>query len=806
MPRFIPILAISGLLLGDVVSAQDFHGPVKRLLKEACVQCHDSTSDRLDLTKMKFDVGTPETFRQWERIFHRVEREEMPPATEERPHSKILDPALKALKQTLQATSLAQQERDGRVILRRLNRTEYNYTLKDLLGFSTDLSDSIPVENVSTGFDTVFSNQGLSPLHIESFLKAADSAMTSVIELGRKPKSKLKRFEYKQQEGVRRHLQKDKRKIVRELEDAIVMFSNASYIYKVHGLNLEHSGRYRIRAEAYGYQTQKPVILTLNAGNYKRGQTRVLGFFDLQPDTPRVVEVEATLQHGEYLFPGAEDLTIQPNGKNIWGVGAEDYSAAGIALKWIEVEGPLESEWPPPRTTQFLPNIEIRERKQVQWINNKHEQYELVAGPNPQEQIRNVIKNFAPRAVRRPVSQAEIDAFAKLGTDALEQGRSFRDAIAIAGRAVLTSPAFLFHASPAGTLNDYALAARLSYFLWKSIPDRELTELAATGRLHDSTVLRAQVERMLNDPKSERFVRDFANQWLRLADIDATSPDDRLYPEYEELLKLSMQGETYAFITHMLQNNLSTRFLIDSDFAMLNRRLAQHYDIPDVSGQTFRKVKLPQDSPRGGLITQAAILKVTANGTVTSPVKRGSWVLTHLLGEPPSPPPPGIGSIEPDTRGTTTIRETLNKHRNDQSCAACHQLIDPPGFALECFDVIGGFRTNYRSQGKGERSQEKLLGRNIWEYKIGKPVDSSGRLSDGSRFKDVQEFKQLLMRRHDQVARNVIEQLTVYATGAEIQFADHEVIDEIWNKSRDQEFGIRTMIHEIVQSRIFRNK
>jgi Protein of unknown function (DUF1588)/Protein of unknown function (DUF1585) len=218
-------------------------------------------------------------------------------------------------------------------------------------------------------------------------------------------------------------------------------------------------------------------------------------------------------------------------------------------------------------------------------------------------------------------------------------------------------------------------------------------------------------------------------------------------------------------------------------------------------------VQLPANSNRGGLLTQASILKVTANGTTTSPVRRGSWVLSNLLGQPPAPPPPNAGSVEPDTRGAATIRDLLEKHKSDAVCASCHKTIDPPGFALESFDVIGGYRKRYRSVGQGEQVPEaqKYLGRNIWEYKLGPAVDSSGTMASGEDFQNIQQFKQMLVKQREQVARNLIRQLLTYATGEEIQFADREVVNEILEQCRKKEFGIRTMIHEIIASRLFLN-
>jgi hypothetical protein len=256
----------------------------------------------------------------------------------------------------------------------------------------------------------------------------------------------------------------------------------------------------------------------------------------------------------------------------------------------------------------------------------------------------------------------------------------------------------------------------------------------------------------------------------------------------------------------LVVENLPVRNLIDSEFSFLNRRLAEHYGMTGVRGEQFRKLVLPEDGVRGGLLTQASVLKVTANGTVTSPVKRGAFVLTKLLGRVPSPPPPEIGSIDPDTRGTTTIRETLDAHRNVQSCARCHREIDPPGFALECFDPIGGFRTRYRSSGKGDWSERKLFGRRVYEYKEGPAVDASGVTAEGRTFKGIRDFKRLLLTQEEEVARNALSNLIVYATGGKIQFADRDEINQLVQRSREEEFCLRTMIHMVVQSQIFRNK
>lgn len=419
--------------------------------------------------------------------------------------------------------------------------------------------------------------------------------------------------------------------------------------------------------------------------------------------------------------------------------------------------------------------------------------------------------------------------------DRLEAKATFEEAMLTAYRAALCSPEFLLLREPVGKLDNYALASRLSYFLWSSLPDEELLRLAAEKKLSDLNILHAQTERMLADPKAERFIVDFTNQWLNLRLIDDNTPHSKLYPEFSPLLRDSMVGETRAFFRELLKQDLPAANIVDSDFAMLNQPLAAFYgdfDLEDftipqekprpkqpretlprpvtsaepIVGFELRKVSLPADSQRGGFLTQAAILKVTANGTTTSPVRRGAWVQRKIVGQPPNPPPPNIPAIEPDTRGLTTLREILAKHRADVSCAGCHRKIDPPGFALENYDAIGGFRPRFRALENGDRVTKPPADAGRHEFLLGLPVDASGELADGRHFADIREFKRLLLADEPQIARNFAEQLVVYATGTPVSFADREAIDAIINDTLRTRHGVRSTLHAVIQSQLFLNK
>jgi len=391
----------------------------------------------------------------------------------------------------------------------------------------------------------------------------------------------------------------------------------------------------------------------------------------------------------------------------------------------------------------------------------------------------------------------------------LKSGGAFADAMITGYTAVLCSPEFVCLEEKPGKLDDHAVAARLAFFLTNSAPDAELRAVAAKGQLRKPAVLRAQTERLLNGQKSQQFVNAFLDYWLDLRKTMGTAPDSALYDDYylDDLLTESALEETQQFFAELVRTDAPARNVVASDFVMVNERLAQHYGLPAFTGVAHRRVPVPADSPRGGLMTQAAVLKVTANGTTTSPVVRGVWIMERILGQPPPPPPAKVPAIDPDIRGATTIRQQLDKHRDQESCGACHVKIDPPGFALESFDVMGAWRDRYRATGDAAPPEKGFgHGGQKFVFHFAQPVDASGELPDGRKFADIREFKRLLVENEAQLARNLAKQLTVYATGAPVRFSDRAAIEKILQRSRPSHYGVRTLIHELVQSDLFLNK
>jgi hypothetical protein len=439
-----------------------------------------------------------------------------------------------------------------------------------------------------------------------------------------------------------------------------------------------------------------------------------------------------------------------------------------------------------------------------------------VASKNPREDADRLLRNFLTQAYREPFTDMDAARFLNVFDAASSTGSSFADAIVSMYNAVLCSPRFIYLEEKPGHLDDSALASRLSFFLQNTSPDDQLRQLAAAGKLHEPEILRAQTDRLLNDPKSQRFIDAFLDYWLDLRKMTATAPDATLYNDYylDDLLVESAEAETQLFFGELIKQNLPASNVISSNFSILNERLATHYGIPGVQGVSMRKMLLPPDGVRGGIITQASILKVTANGTTTSPVVRGAWIMERMLGKPPPPQPKGIAAVDPDTRGATTIREQLARHRTQESCNACHAKIDPAGFALESFDVMGAWRDHYRALGSGP--YDKGIGKNgqKFVFHTGQPVDPSGELPPGSsptlpaapKFKDVRELKALLLKDQRQIARNLVKQLVTYATGAPVGFGDRVSIEKILDRTEQGKFGIRNLIQEIVQSELFQNR
>jgi hypothetical protein len=800
----------------------------KAFLDKNCVACHRGANapGGLDLTSLAFDLGDTHTYGRWVRIHDQVQAGAMPPTGSPAGKASFL----KAIASPMIAHEKDRAARQGRSVLRRLNRYEYENTLRDLFSAPwLQLKDMLPEDGILQRFNK--SGQALDVSHVQMsrYMETAEQAIRWVLAAGnqtstqrryyaREQKRLLNRMRYS---SFNRHPERASIPILgfdaqpdvlaekvpitvgasdpktRELEAFATPAS--TYIgneYHFDQFTAPSGGKYRVTFSAYsiwihtifgpegrkdrkgwwrpdrektsrGRTTEPVTIYALSKG----GEKRLLGSFDVTPE-PALHPIDVYLLPGEQILPDASRLFRSRPGFT----GSPDSTkegTPGVAYRWMEVDGPVTSK-----------GLQL---------------------PQDPSQAEPSLRSFIARAYRRPPTETEVQRYLKIVHDRMKGG--LNEAMIAGYTAVLCSPGFLYLEETPGPLGGYALASRLSYFLWNAPPDQELRTLAAKGTLQRPEILKAQTTRLLDHPRSRDFVNAFLDYWLDLRKLGDTTPDVILYPDYylDDLLLESALQETQLFFNHLLAKNLPARNVVDSNFTMLNSHLARHYGLPPVEGVAMRQVQLPVGCVRGGLLTQASVLKVTANGTTTSPVLRGAWIMERILGEPPPAPPPGVPAVEPDTRGATTIRQQLDKHRAIASCAACHNKIDPAGFALENFDVLGGWRDRYRSTEEGEPVTG--LGKNghDFAFRLSQQVDASGQMN-GTKFSNVIELKQALLKDEHRIARNMVEQFVAYATGAPVAFFDRAEVERILTAARHDNYGMRTLVHQIVQSKLFTNK
>ncbi|MDA1212776.1 MAG: DUF1592 domain-containing protein [Planctomycetota bacterium] len=788
------VLSVAGSSADDA-----FEANVRPLLQQYCFTCHrgDEPQGDFSLETLNAEFGGAVQRRPWQKILVRLTSGEMPPEGKPQPTADERTLLRDAIASQIHDGEQRERATQGRVVFRRLNRTEYEHTINDLLGVHVELIDLLPLDSSSDGFDNVGDALHVSSFLLERYLEAADVALDAAIANGPQPPLIKQRYTLQDSHQVRSTTES----VYRKSDDGrVVMFSSSAWnAVSLSPFYPPHRGDYRFRLSTSAIQSDdKPVTYRVDAGlMLMTGKPHLVDYFDAPADETRIVEFTDSLQ-------ARETIRILPYGlehaNTLNKIGQENYTGPGLAVDWVEAEGPLHESWPPESHRRIFGDLPQAPAPTY----NRSDRVEVVSN-DPLVDADRILRNFAVRAFRKGVDDDDVQPYVDLFARKLEEGQSFEQSVRVALTAMLVSPDFLFLRETPGRLDDFALACRLSYFLWSSMPDDELFRLAAVGELtRNDDALHQQIERMLDDPKAERFVKNFTGQWLQLRDIDFTTPSVLVYPEFDDMLKESMLREVELFFTELINNDLDIANFLASDFTMLNGRLAQHYGIPDVDGWEFQKTTLPPESHRGGVLTMAGVLKVTANGTSTSPVLRGAWVLERILGVTPPRPPADVPALEPDIRGATTIREQLALHRDNAACASCHKQIDPPGFALESFDVIGGYREKYRFAGWRRDAEELTInGRKVY---LDLAVDPTATLPDGRSFANVDEFKQLLLDDKDQFARALTTKLITYATGGPPTEFDRPTIDAIIEKIHDNNDGFRSLIHAIVDSDLFQMK
>lgn len=757
-------------------------------LEKHCVECHDGEVKKggLDLTALAFKPEDRQSSKVWQRMIERVRDGEMPPSKKPRPAASDAARFVADVHAPLLAADRADVARNGRVHVRRLTRAEYEYAVHDLLGIDIPLDEFLPEDPATHGFQTVADGQQLSHHQLGRYLDVADLALDEAFTRalrGDKPFVRTLVPDDLDHNGRGNNRAPEHRK----RDDLSISWNMGLQFYgRMHATVMPEEGWYRVTIKgvhAVNPREDGSVWGTLRSGHCE-SNAPILYMMGLVEATsrPRDMVFEGWIQKGHRLELRPNDFTLRrpppgATGGSVSYVGRdlERDGYSGIAHKGMTIE-------------KFHPYADASEVARRLFAGRKVEDLRK----DPAGTLPAVIADFARRAFRRPVSSAEAAPYVDLALRSVKAGDPADVALQAACHAILCSPRFLTFVENPGALDDHAVASRLSFALWLSGPDEALLRAAAEGRLKDPAELTRQARRMLDDPKSERFIRSFTDQWLKLSQIDFTSPDPRQFPTFDPVLQESMLQEARAFVRETLRSDLPVTHVLDSGFAFLNGRLARHYGVTAkvTPGAGLQKVELPAAarSERGGIIGLGAVLKVTADGTSTSPVIRGVFVNERLLGVHIPPPPPNIPALgEPDIRGATSVRDRLEKHRSGESCMSCHRTIDMPGFALETLDPVGLKRMRY-GMGKGVK------------------IDPSGTTPDGKAFADLAEWKRLQLAHGDRLARGFAAQFLTYATGAAPRLSDEAALAAIPAQTAGQRYGMRSILLASLRSPVFLNK
>lgn len=773
------LLALSACLSGPAAAA--LPQPIATFLDQHCIECHDADVSKgdLDLDALDFDLTDPHAFQSWQKVFERVRDGEMPPKKKPQPEAADKDAFLAGLKTPLVKVESDYLAANGRVRSRRLTRTEYENTLHDLLGIDIPLKTLLPEDRASYGFETVADGQQMSQHLLARYLDVADIALTEAFDRAMKPEKPFQRQLTPQdlaKKGGGNYRGPDLRD-----GKSISWPIRLQFFGRMPATTVRDDGWYRITlrdVHAINPGADGVVWGTLRSGECSSAAPMLylVGLVEATAK-PRDMVFEAWIQGGHMLELKPNDNTLKTapsgaTGGNVSFVGRDlaKLGFEGIANRGIDIE-------------RIHPTSD-RDAVVKRLFDDM--------GPDAikPENLDRLVTRFARRAFRRPITDEQITPYREIARKSLADGDPLSEALRVAYRAILCSPRFLTFIEEPGPLDDHAIASRLSYALWVSMPDYPLIQLANEKKLRDPKVLAEQVDRLLAHPKAQRFIDSFTDQWLKLKEIDFTTPDTRQYPQFDVVVQESMAQETRAYFAELIRKDLSVTNLVDSDFAFLNERLARHYQTtqPVKAGEGLQKVSLKAEDRRGGFITQGAVLKVTADGTSTSPVVRGVFINERILGEHIPPPPPGVPAIEPDIRGATSIRDQLEKHRDNESCASCHQTIDPPGFVLENFDPVGVWRTGYGKGGRGAK------------------VDPSGSTPDGNDFADLTAWKHIYTERADQLARGFATHFLTYATGGPLRLSNEGALEQAVSSAATNGHGMRSLIRAAVKSEIFLNK
>ena len=848
MKRLALGLTLGAMLLGGSLAARTHptrtHPPAPSLpqgrgeqrgfLDKYCAPCHTGEKAKGNFRTDTLLTGSFQdraTKAKWAEAVNQLNSQLMPPRDAAQPTPAEVAMFVDGV--TAETKKAEDALKDKAPVIRRLTRDEYKNSIKNLTGVDFDTS-GFPADPSGGGFDNNARNLTVSPLHVELYANAAKQILDqALVEEGKpRPKKVLWRFDPKNTAMDSRRVKLDAKnnfvivnggKNTEEGDWVVVHHESWDKGVDARNFAVPVEGNYIIRLRAAGrvpsreqvtaaadkilaarrdqqlqqnpngarwhneaYQRDLKHFATDPIYGYGPPRVKVVQHLGSQPRT--VAEVDIT--EGPKTYEFATRFTTQSAGlnfhyaydipkvlENFWCQGNDAFARPELLIDWFELEGPIYDAWPPTSHTRILFPSPLRQS-------------------NEREYAKQVLQKFMRSAYRRPIAEAELTGKLALFDQARQDKLSFVEAIKAPLTAILASPNFLFLMEAPGKLTSHALAARLSYFLWAAPPDELLTQLADSGKLSDPATLRQQTNRLLADPRSSEFVRRFAGQWLGLNQVGANPPAADLYPGYDRHFELSIVAESEAFFAEILRSDLDALNLIKSNFAVVNERLARAYGIPGVKGDAFRRVPVPPGIHRGGVPTQASILTITSNGTRTSPVKRGTWIMKTLLGADPGLPVANAGEIAARVPGIekATVRKRLEIHRARPQCARCHSRIDPLGFSLENFDASGAWREREGFGYKGRVEQNDPL------------IDASSSLPDGTKITGVDGLQDALLARSDDFLTCLSTKLLTFALGRELSLADRPLVQSAVGHMKERKNTLRSLIEYTVTSEAFRTK
>lgn len=776
----------------------EYASVLKPFLTTHCVQCHleGKSESGIDLSKFEDSQSLLKERMMWERVSEVLAAGTMPPEdAAKRPSSEEVTAVNTALANYFQFIDRTAKPDPGRVTMRRLNRVEYRNTVRDLFGLDFDPTEEFPSDDIGHGFDNIGDVLSISPLLMERYLKASESIAQRVI-VEKPPPIQRNHLQARFTEPAAKEIPLDGS--FRILKSDGTGGLQTGPIFTSYKFEDEGEYEFRVRVFARAPEGQKVEMVILLQGDKLsepdneealsivvgelRKPVKILHRAIVQGRTPEkseVVEVKLPKLTGrERLMVGL----VQPSSTPQETAGLE-VKPAELLVEYFSLKGPMDS----------------RPLAHKQWLAHPADLQGL-------DRNRHIMTRWLKKIYRRPPTGAEVEALASFALAEEQAGATWEGSMQFALQAALSSPKFLFRvelddqpqSQQSRSIDSFALANRLSYFLWSTMPDDRLLELAEKGELEAK--LDEEVERMLKDERASSLVDQFAFQWLQLQRLDQIQPDRDMFPEFNDELRRAMKEETRLLFLRIMQEDRSILEVVDANYTFLNERLARFYGIRDdrgseeglqveqkgepIRGRDFRLVQLPEGSTRGGLLTHASMLTVTSNPTRTSPVKRGRWVLEQVLGAPPPPPPPDVPELPVDAQAQASgsLRQRLEIHRADPSCANCHAKMDPIGFALENYDAVGRFRTKDGSF----------------------DIDASGVLPDGSKFGNLAELKQILKNRSREVARCMAEKMLIFAIGRGLEFYDRPTMKKIVESTEASGYRFSSLVKSIVNSEPFR--